>query len=87
MVLRAALMRQVERRKAGKHPVEGPALPGTPELVTYLEHRPQSEEGEQAPVPACYDVSATDPDRPYPGLTPAADADARSAIDETWGIL
>ena len=84
--LRAALMRQVERRAALPSRVDGPAVEGTPALVTYLEHRPERK-AEDGPVHTRFDVCATAHCHPYPGLTEAADADARSVIDQTWGIV
>ena len=76
IALRGALMKQVERHRAGKERVGGPAVENLSSLVTYLEHRP--------PTASCQEE---DPVQPYPGLTEAADAAARAVIDETWGIV
>ena len=73
-------MQTLKERESAQIKIGGPALDNTPEVVTYLEHRPAS-----APRPARknYDVSAEEP--LYKGLGPAADIAARQVIDETWG--
>ena len=77
---RTRLMQTLKERESAQIKIGGPALDNTPEVVTYLEHRPAS-----APRPSRknYDVSAEDP--LYKGLGPAADIAARQVIDETWG--
>lgn len=86
VAIRTWLMDQMARRQAGIRHVEGPQLDSTPGVVTWLEHRscpcPVQEDG---PVHADFDVCADAHCREYRGLTPAADAAARSVIDETWG--
>ena len=64
----------------------GPLLENTPEVVTWLEHRPpviSHVQGE--PVHTHFDVCASGHCQRYIGLTPAADSQARAVIDETWG--
>ena len=85
--LRASLLEKVQRRLAGKAQVGGPSLNNTPELLTYLEHRSAAAPSEEGPAHNLYDVCATEHCHPYPGLTAAADARVRSAIDQTWGKL
>ncbi len=83
--LRSSLMEKLALRQSGKRPFIGPDFVSTPEVVTWLEHRPPGEESQQAPVHGLFDVCAGEHCRPYPGLTPAADSHARSVIDKTWG--
>jgi len=84
--LRTTLMQTIRRRQEGKRRHGGPSLDNTPELVTWLEHKPQEcEEAEQGPVHSSFDVCATAHCAVYDGLTPRADASARAVIDETWG--
>ena len=85
IALRRSLQAQMARRQAGKAHVGGPALDNAPELLTYLEHRPQAAPSDEGPVHAQYDVCATSHCHFYPGLTPAADERVRAAIDQTWG--
>ena len=86
MALRKSLQEQMARRQAGKAHVGGPSLDNAPQLLTYLEHRPQAAQ-EEGPVHTQYDVCATRHCHFYPGLTPAADERVRAAIDQTWGRL
>ena len=75
-------------RKTEKRPVLGPELTSTPGIVTWLEHRPRTEDvPEEQPVHAHYDVCAGEHCQCYIGLTEKADAQAREAIDESWGML
>ena len=85
IALRRSLQAQMARRQAGKVHVGGPALDNAPELLTYLEHRPQAAPSDEGPVHAQYDVCATSHCHFYPGLTPAAEERVRAAIDQTWG--
>ena len=83
---RRALLEQMSLRRRGIEHIHGPNLDSTPGVITWLEHRPA--EGplqEDEPVHEHYDVCADGHCRRYVGLTPAADAQARSVIDETWG--
>ena len=87
VALRRSLAEQMARRREGHTHISGPELVNTPEVITWLEHRPR--EGRPAPgagpVHAHYDVCASEHCHRYEGLTPAADAGVRSIIDETWG--
>ena len=86
--LRKWLWAQMSRRQMEKRPVLGPELTSTPGVVTWLEHRPRTEEPtEELPVHPYYDVCANEHCERYIGLTEKADAEARKAIDETWGKL
>ena len=68
--------------------VQGPALDNAPEVVTWVNHRPENKEkAEDTPVHRLFDVCAGEHCQVYPGLTEKADAAARTAIDETWGML
>ena len=88
MRIRRWLYGQMARRKEAHRPVLGPQLPGTPALVTWVEHCPKPEQpaGER-PAHARFDVCAGAHCKEYPGLTEKADAAARAAVDETWGKL
>ncbi len=84
--LRTTLMQTIRCRQEGKCRHGGPSLDSTPELVTWLEHKPQEcDEADQGPVHSSFDVCATAHCSVYDGLTPRADASARAVIDETWG--
>jgi hypothetical protein len=86
ITIRGRLMELVAHRKAGHSAVSGPELSSTEEVVTWLAHRPaQTDQPEAASVHVHYDVSAGEQGQRYIGLTPHADAHARSIIDETWG--
>ena len=86
VAIRRRLMDRVACR--GRSHILGPELVNTPEVITWLEHRPSGERSAaDAPVHAHYDVCATGHCFRYEGLTPAADAHARAMIDETWGQL
>ena len=84
--IRRSLTERMARRREGRLRTGGPELVNTPELVTYLEHRPPGIGTEQdSPVHGRYDVCASEHGYRYEGLTPAADANARAVIDESWG--
>ena len=84
--IRKALLEQMQRRQAGHALTGGPALESTPALVTYLTHRETIDpEPLAGPVHARYDVCAGEHGWQYEGLTPAAGANVRALIDETWG--
>lgn len=86
VAIRRSLMAQMARRREGLKQVSGPELVNTPEVITWLEHRPREERpSQEGPVHAHYDVCASEHCHRYEGLTPAADAGARAVIDETWG--
>ena len=86
VAIRRSLMAQMVRRREGRKQVSGPELVNTPEVITWLEHRPREERpSQEGPVHAHYDVCASEHCHRYEGLTPAADAGARAVIDETWG--
>ncbi len=86
--LRRALMEQVKLRQHAQDSVQGPALDNAPEVVTWVNHRPENKEkAEDTPVHRLFDVCAGEHCQVYPGLTEKADAAARTAIDETWGML
>ena len=86
--LRKWLWAQMSRRQMEKRPVLGPELTSTPGVVTWLEHRPRTEEPtEELPVHLHYDVCAEEHCQRYSRRTDKADAAARKAIDETWGKL
>lgn len=86
--IRTRLMAQMARRQAGRQRPVGPELKCTPGIVTWLEHRPEKEtETDDGPVHLQYDVCASGHCFKYEGLTPAADAQARAVIDETWGQI
>ena len=82
--LRTRLMQQVATRAAGRQRIGGPSLDSTPGVVTYLEHRPAAPHSEE-PEHTAFDVCAGEHCQLYKGLGPAADSNAREAIDETWG--
>ena len=81
---RTWLMDLVRRRSARRVVIGGPRLDSTPGLVTWLEHRPPEDPGEQ-PAHPHFDVCAGEHCRRYIGLTPAASSAVRAAVDETWG--
>ena len=87
--LRRWLWERMTRRKVEKRPVLGPELTSTPGVVTWLEHRPSAsaQMPEELPVHLHYDVCAEEHCQRYIGLTDKADASAREAIDESWGML
>jgi hypothetical protein len=85
--LRSWLLAQCARRQAGKPRSEGPVLDNAPQLVTYLEHRPQAPENHEGPVHSQFDVCAGTHCHRYRGLTERADAAVRAAIDQTWGSV
>ena len=82
---RAWLMDIVTRRATRRMVVGGPNLDSTPGLVTWLEQNGKASAQAELPVHLHFDVCATEHCRRYIGLTPAAGADVRAAIDETWG--
>ncbi|MBO4634279.1 MAG: DUF4922 domain-containing protein [Bacteroidales bacterium] len=82
---RTWLMDLVRRRAADRVVIGGPQLDSTPGVVTWLEHRPLEAANADLPVHQHFDVCATEHCRRYIGLTPAADASVRAAVDETWG--
>ncbi len=84
--IRGWLLTQMERRQAGPPAPTGPHLENTPEVVTWLEHRPPvAPQAPEEPVHMHFDVCASGHCQRYIGLTPAADSQARAVIDETWG--
>lgn len=84
--IRGWLLTQMERRQAGHPAPTGPHLENTPEVVTWLEHRPPvAPQAPEEPVHMHFDVCASGHCQRYIGLTPAADSQARAVIDETWG--
>ena len=84
--IRGRLLELVARRKACHNAVGGPELVSTEEVVTWLTHRPaRTLQPDHASAHARYDVSAGEQGQRYIGLTPRADAHARTVIDETWG--
>ena len=84
--IRRELLAQMQRRQARKTHTGGPAFDSTPALVTYLAHKEIIEtEPVAGPAHARYDVCAGEHGWQYEGLTPAADAQVRALIDETWG--
>ena len=86
--IRRWLSAQLALRQTERRPVLGPELTSTPSVVTWAEHRPEvAENAEELPAHAHFDVCAQEHCQFYPGLTEKADASARSAIDETWGML
>ena len=86
VALRRSLIGQMARRREGRIRTGGPELMNTPEVVTYLEHRsPVARKAQESPLHSLYDVCAFAHCHRYEGLTPAADANARAVIDETWG--
>ena len=78
--IRTRLLQTLQERRKVQEKVDGPALGNTPEVITWLEHRPSAR---PHPAKRNYDVSARAP--LYKGLGPAADIEARQVIDETWG--
>ena len=85
IAIRTRLMELVTLRRTGHNAAGGPELLSTEEVVTWLAHRPAQTQAEAAPIHARYDVSAEEQGQRYIGLTPHADAHARTVIDETWG--
>ena len=85
VAIRTTLMDRMARRHAGRAVVGGPTLVSTPGVVTWVEHREVSATAEEGPVHARFDVCACEHCQRYVGLSAAADAQARSVIDETWG--
>ena len=84
--IRGWLLTQMECRRAGHPAPTGPHLENTPEVVTWLEHRPpRASQADGEPVHTHFDVCASGHCQRYIGLTPAADSQARAVIDETWG--
>lgn len=78
--IRTRLMATLAERRKAQEKTGGPLLENTPEVVTYLEHRP---EALKHPEKRCYDADSRNPG--YIGLGPAADVTVRQVIDETWG--
>ena len=64
---------------------EGRGITGTPSLVTWLDMAPPEEIHLHADAHPDYDVSATEPGRPYRGILETDARDIRGAVDETWG--
>lgn len=80
------LMARLDSRHAERMAIGGPCLDSTPQLVTWLEHRPEKAAKDcLQPTHANFDVCAGEHCRRYIGLTPAANAAVRAAVDETWG--
>ncbi|MCR5019031.1 MAG: DUF4922 domain-containing protein [Bacteroidales bacterium] len=96
VISRSWVMSMIEKRR-NAHKATGPALTGTPGLVTWLEGRmPEQSDGNDADTieirkwfdhqdHKIFDVCADDHCQRYQGLTMAVGNDVREAIDQTWG--
>ena len=96
VISRSWVMSMIEKRRK-LHKASGPALTGTPGLVTWLESRlPESCDGKETDtIEICkwfdhqdhklFDVCADDHCQRYQGLTLAVGNNVREAIDQTWG--
>ena len=96
VISRSWVMSMIEKRR-NAHKPSGPALTGTPGLVTWLEGRmPEQSDGNDADTIEIrkwfdhqdhknFDVCADDHCQRYQGLTMAVGNDVREAIDQTWG--
>jgi len=96
VISRSWVMSMIEKHR-NTHKPGGPALTGTPGLVTWLEGRmPEQSDGDDADTieirkwfdhqdHKSFDVCADDHCQRYQGLTMAVGNDVREAIDQTWG--
>jgi len=95
VISRSWVMAQVTQRRAEKPIIGGPAVKGTPELVTWLDAN-RADETPEGPSEEIrrwfnhedhhsFDVCADDHCQRYQGLTFAVGETVREAIDKTWG--
>ena len=96
VISRSWVMSMIEKRR-NIHKASGPALTGTPGLVTWLEGRmPEQSDSNDADTIEIrkwfdhqdhknFDVCADDHCQRYQGLTMAVGSNVREAIDQTWG--
>jgi SpoIID/LytB domain protein len=96
VISRSWVMSMIEKRR-NTHKASGPALTGTPGLVTWLEGRmPEQSDSKDADTIEIrkwfdhqdhknFDVCADDHCQRYQGLTMAVGNNVREAIDQTWG--
>ncbi|MBO7396771.1 MAG: DUF4922 domain-containing protein [Bacteroidales bacterium] len=77
--LRSRILEQMQIRQT---PHGGPALGGTPQLVTWLD---TTSPERRSTTPRVWDVNADEPGLAYRGLTEASGEAVRLAVDETWG--
>ncbi len=95
VISRSWVMSLIQKRRAPRAQSGGPALPGSPSLVTWLDGKRASERADASAREIRrwfnhedhrrFDVCADDHCQRYQGLTMVVGEAVRAAIDETWG--